>query len=150
MYGYKVQTSFQPKGRDASGSTLPGDVDSFGVRSGDTLVDGAQGATNPDAPLAKIRISRNEAEVLFRYWFERLRKEEEFCYVYQCKKNWEESDRSSIRLDELQPHVSKEFLDEIATEVRTRNEQANRDRDSYCNSEDPYAKSPTEVESVGG
>ena len=146
MYGYKVQTSFQPKGHEASGSTVHEDRDAFDVRPIDPPIDGTRSAPNRDKPLAEIRVSRNEMEALYRYWFKRYRDEVEFCYIHDYCGDMKERYFTSKRMGELEDHVSREFLDELAKEVETRNAAIEPHRENFLLSEDVRGRLLDEVE----
>ena len=85
------------------------------------------------AELIDVRISRHEAEVLSRYWFERKTWAEELWLVYDqvSTKEVYEANYASCRLDELVSHVSEPFRAELMAEAKRRDAAAREDHDAY-------------------
>jgi hypothetical protein len=80
-----------------------------------------------------LAISKYEAEVLFRHWYDTYRDVVEFCAVYQQSGSieWRTHAYAGYRLDVLGPHCSAEFMKETDEETARRNKQVVEDRDAF-------------------
>jgi hypothetical protein len=85
------------------------------------------------AQLIDVRISRHEAEVLSRYWFERNSFVVDFRLAYgqTSLKEGMEADATSCRLTELEPHVTESFRAELRAEAERRDEEVRKAHDAY-------------------
>lgn len=136
-----IQDRREEDGEITLGSPLAHDPDA--PRVGPTFAGpfaiggGIAGVNDPGAERVDVRITRYEAEVLFRHWFERKREVDEFCIIYQQSgsSDWRESAYSSYRLDAFEPHVSPPFLAEIRKEVERRDAATRAARDEYLGPE---------------
>lgn len=133
----KTQDQGGPDERIALGSPLPHDPDAPPV--GPTFAGpfaiggGLKGVNDAGSDLVDVRITRYEAEVLLRHWFERQRDADEFCFIYETtgSEEWRVSLYASYRLDVLAPHVSAALLDELREEARRRDATLDADREAY-------------------
>ena len=118
------------------GSPLPHDPDAPPV--GPTFVgpfamgDGVEGVNDAGSEPIDVRITRYEAEVLYRHWFKRQRDNYEFCFIYETSgsDDWRESVYANYRLDVLAPYVSAALLDELSEEARRRDATLDADREA--------------------
>jgi hypothetical protein len=85
------------------------------------------------AELIDVQISRHEAEVLSRYWFERMTWAEEEWRVYDqvSTKGVYEAGYASRRLDDLEPYVCGPFRAELKVEAERRDEEVRKAHDAY-------------------
>jgi hypothetical protein len=133
----KFQKSPPPEGGIVLGSPLP--HDSAAPHVGPTHVGlgsiggEIEGVNDAGTMMADVRVTRYEAETLYRHWFERFRNVEETCYILESSgsREWRESCYANYRMDALKSHVSEAFLEEIQREVERRNAQAEIDREAF-------------------
>ena len=129
-----------PRGADQEftiGSPLPHDPDAPPV--GPTFAGpfamggGVEGVNDAGSEPIDVRITRYEAEVLYRHWFARMRDAYEFCFVYEASgsEEWRESLYASYRRGVLAPHVSVALLDELREEARRRDATLDANREAY-------------------
>ncbi len=133
----KTQDNGGPDERIALGSPLPHDPDAphVGPTFAGRLVigGGLKGVNDAGSDLVDVRITRYEAEVLLRHWFERKRDTKEFCFFYETSgsEDWRVLLYASYRLHVLAPHVSAALLDELREEARRRHATLDADREAY-------------------
>jgi hypothetical protein len=85
------------------------------------------------AELIDVQISRHEAEILCRYWFERKSWTEEEWRIYGQfnKQGMYEAFFASGRMGEFEPHVSGPFRAELKAEAERRDEEVRKARLAY-------------------
>jgi hypothetical protein len=105
-----------------------------GIEIGGEIV----GVNDEGTEMIDVRITRYEAEVLYRHWFERYRDVEEFCFIYEVSgsREWREQSYCQYRLGILEDYQSSAFLDGISKEVERRNAEAAIAHEDFLRSEE--------------